>query len=570
MANTTITPGASTLRLTSVSIIAPLTGALILAGVGSPLGITNPLPTAAMAVSGAAPWMDLGVTVNAGTFALTAAAPLLGFGSAPVMGAGALTLAADSALLAIGTVVPGAGALSMVGAAPSVSIPNATIIPTTGRLQLSADPPIVGAGSITTGALILSGRAPALSFTLRLSPAGTGVALFAGAAPTLAQQIGVPAGHVNVTNLATPSLFPSAAAVTLSGQAPALGGSQAVTIGAATLTLTGSVPPQYLTVPAPPCAALVAGGQLPFVKAAYTIVRGSATLTMSSAPPTFAGNNQFNALTATMLVGRGIPQLALVLNTPTGALTAASAASSVSSSSTVATSTGLATVGGAAPSLGSGVSLPTVTGSASMAGLAPVVSLQARGLPASVDMSMTAAAPLLGFSMMPAVAGRIDLLGAPPSVNGKVILGVPSGSLSLQGQQLLLSVSIAPPAGAAVAVGSVPQFAYSLQPTTGIVTFNGQPASVRVFTVAPNGVLAFGSQPPGLLRTFTLSMGTAEVDLTGAMAQLTPIVTQTITPSAGELDIVGFPAFLPLYTGSGYYTVVSPGSSTYNVTGIGG
>ena len=190
------------------------------------------------------------------------------------------------------TITPGAGTVTLAGAAPSAAkTANQWSTPGAGAVSLTGYAPSVQNGasySITPGAgsLTITGAAPVL--TLTLPAPGSGAILLTGYAPT-------------VLNGASYSVTPGAGSVVLSGAVPSVAATanKWVTPAAGSLVLTGYAPSvqngQSYTV-TPPAGSVTITGAAPTVArtAHQWITPGSGAVVLTGAAPSASQAGSWN------------------------------------------------------------------------------------------------------------------------------------------------------------------------------------------------------------------------------------------------------------------------------------
>jgi hypothetical protein len=229
------------------------------------------IPVGALALTGFAPSIDIGISPTVGDLTLTGYAPdisgelvpakadLTLTGYAPtveeIVGsidreptAAALVLDGKAGSLDLG-IVPTVGDLTLTGSAPSVTV-ETILVPSRGDLTLTGQTATLDTGiQPTVGALALAGFAPTRDVSTDetiLTPATAALAL-SGTSAYLDTGIEPPAGSVTLSGYA-PTVFietflePSKADLALTGFAPALDIDHFPVPTRADLTLTGSAP----------------------------------------------------------------------------------------------------------------------------------------------------------------------------------------------------------------------------------------------------------------------------------------------------------------------------------------
>ena len=214
------------------------------------------------------------------------------------------------------TITPGAGTVTLAGAAPSATrTANQWSTPAAGAVSLTGYAPSVQNGasySITppAGAVVLAGAAPSVSASnaTTITP-GAGSLTITGAAPVLTLTLPAPAAGAivlqgyapTVQNGASYSVTPGAGSVVLSGAAPGVSATayQWVTPGAGSVVLTGAAPSvqngQSYTV-TPPAGSVAITGAAPTVArtAHQWITPGSGAVVLTGAAPSASQAGSWN------------------------------------------------------------------------------------------------------------------------------------------------------------------------------------------------------------------------------------------------------------------------------------
>ncbi|MCO5213704.1 MAG: hypothetical protein M9936_28730 [Caldilinea sp.] len=190
------------------------------------------------------------------------------------------------------TITPGAGAVTLAGAAPSATkTANQWSTPGAGAVSLTGYAPSVQNGASYTitpgaGSLTITGAAPVL--TLTLPAPGSGAILLTGYAPT-------------VLNGASYSVTPGAGSVVLSGAVPSVAATanKWVTPAAGSLVLTGYAPSvqngQSYTVTPPAGSVTITGAAPTVVRTAHQwVTPGSGAIVLTGAAPSASQAGSWN------------------------------------------------------------------------------------------------------------------------------------------------------------------------------------------------------------------------------------------------------------------------------------
>lgn len=215
------------------------------------------------------------------------------------------------------TITPGAGTVTLAGAAPSAAkTANQWSTPAAGAVSLTGYAPSVQNGASYTitpgaGSLTITGAAPVL--TLTLPAPGSGAILLTGYAPTVlngASYSVTPGAGSVVLSGAVPSvaatankwITPAAGALVLTGYAPSVqnGQSYAVTPPAGSVTITGAAPTvvrtahQWIT---PGSGAVVLTGAAPSASQAgsWNLTPGAGAIQITGYAPTVIGPRNVGA-----------------------------------------------------------------------------------------------------------------------------------------------------------------------------------------------------------------------------------------------------------------------------------
>lgn len=215
------------------------------------------------------------------------------------------------------TITPGAGTVTLAGAAPSATkTANQWSTPAAGAVSLTGYAPSVQNGASYTitpgaGSLTITGAAPVL--TLTLPAPGSGAILLTGYAPTVlngASYSVTPGAGSVVLSGAVPSVAatankwvtPAAGALVLTGYAPSVqnGQSYAVTPPAGSVTITGAAPTvvrtahQWVT---PGSGAVVLTGAAPSASQAgsWNLTPGAGAIQITGYAPTVIGPRNVGA-----------------------------------------------------------------------------------------------------------------------------------------------------------------------------------------------------------------------------------------------------------------------------------
>lgn len=190
------------------------------------------------------------------------------------------------------TITPGAGTVTLAGAAPSATkTANQWSTPAAGAVSLTGYAPSVQNGASYTitpgaGSLTITGAAPVL--TLTLPAPGSGAILLTGYAPT-------------VLNGASYSVTPGAGSVVLSGAVPSVAATanKWVTPAAGSLVLTGYAPSvqngQSYTVTPPAGSVTITGAAPTVVRTAHQwVTPGSGAIVLTGAAPSASQAGSWN------------------------------------------------------------------------------------------------------------------------------------------------------------------------------------------------------------------------------------------------------------------------------------
>ncbi len=363
-----------------------------------------------------------------------------------------------------------------------------------------------GATIIPLAALTLTGQTPAISNGRHV---GAGALTLAGQTP--AAQITVPVGEavVALTGLApvlNVSALPGAATLAIAGQTPTLAANTSVPVGA--LAIVGQTPLKIVNAAVLPGAgAFSLSGQTPAANTAVAVPAGTLTL----AGTTSALTDQRVPSAGSLVWTGAAPSLATTFGVPAGALS----------------------LNGQAPVNAKGIPVPA--GALALAGTSPSLSLLGSVGPGS--LVLTGLAPTTGV-LIPAIpgAGALTISGQTPTAAVRVATTPGAGALALSGTTASLTVSTqtAPGAGALVLTGRVPTLAITVSgitPGVGALTWSGpSPTSLNNSAVGnllaqpDTGRLTLRGYVPGQAFTFPLD-GTVPVDPPPGSGECTTDVT---------------------------------------------
>lgn len=359
--------------------------------------------------------------------------------------------------------VVAAGALSLVGNAPTLLLGLPVITPFTGALNMvSQASPVLGAN---TGVLSLVGQ--------------LATAIRTGQGPSLTPLT----GQLFITNVNRPALTPLAGSLSFNGAAPTTALPLSIQPGAGALAFASDSIIQLLTLPPLPTGALSLVGQQPVVSQSKN--PGAAALA---------------------LVGQ---QPALIFQTtiaiPAGAISVLGGAPKVLVASGLAPGVGAVSLQGNQVSVVATLSAAPPTGTLSLAGMQPVINGQQQRTPNTGALAANGNAPTVVATInvlaTPLTGGAL-FVGASPvlSAPATIITGtgalamvglaavtaanqaIPSGAISLLGNAPLVSSGYAIPSGAASLIGNAPviaqTFAVNSVPGSGSLGFASDPQQV--------------------------------------------------------------------------------------------
>jgi hypothetical protein len=558
MANTTLTPSGAALSLRTQALAIALAGALALNGVGGAmnLGIAPPAgatvytgASAALAVGGIAPPTGIfafgsvgaGLGLNlfsggAGSMTFAGAAPLFGSGSGPVMQAGALSILGGVPSIAAGAVTPVTGGALFGGTAPTLAVPNITLPTATGALQVLGQAPTTGRVIVPViGAVTLAADPVRMNLQVVSGSANTGTLALLSDISSVGSGIAPASGAVVMTTagLGSPVIAASSGALTLNGTVPtAVPGSQSLAPSSATTQLTGIAVNLTLSLPAPPTANLVAGGYYPQVFLQIFIAPAIGTLTLSSiAPPATVLNTLVRSASAAGLLSGASAALGIGLNTSAGTLNVSGTPPVLSAGTVLSTSSGAMTFVGAQPTFLPGISLSTPAGVVVVSGSAPSVQ-QSTVIPVGA-LALSGLPPGLDLGIAPQ-ASALALSGAASAVNGRLIISIPNGSLSLVPSTPVQGRVSAVGAGNLAASGSGAVMDLGMSALTGAVSGTGLSPTVSLsgLPLSPAGALSIAGVSPQL--TLGIAPHVGGLQLASARASVNSLTT--LTPIVGSIS----------------------------------
>lgn len=587
MANTTIIPAVATVRLTTGLVLTGIAAAtLTLTGyaVGYGYGITVPQSSVqgVLALSSDSPTLGLNLPSGGpGALALSGVAPTIvnGTSASPIQAA--LSLSGSSPALTLGQYYPPAGALSFAGAAPTVTVNGVTLAPGPATLLLSgAVPSVAGGSGSTTGVISLTSAPPQLAFAITPGSAQTAALGLLGATPVMDLNVTPGAGNVVMTTQISPTVAPSAAAISFVGFAPALSGVRALVPGTGSLAFASDVPQQLLQIPPPPCAALVLGGQFASTLVNSLIGPSAGSLALTGVPPSVPVSGFVVVPPAASLTLSGQPLAPLSWNNVSiaGALVLTGSTPAVSSSSTIVPPAGSVAFSGTQPTTYGGVGSGPVAGSVLLGGTTPVLSIG--DVVATGVISLSGQSPSLLLSIA-VPAASVAIVGAAPTINGNAVIPPLTGTIALIGGPASTQRAAVPSSVALSLAGLAPTLGLGVSPTAGQVSINGQPAIIQntslVFTNAgsltisgagivlssgipvPPAVLAIVGAQPRVDSLQTVNVPVGALSLAGGQVSLAN--TAVPVPSAGAISLDGS---APILGRSGF---VAPGVGAIAVAG---
>ncbi len=571
--NKLITPQTGSMMLTlfgETSSQTPLAGVIAIAdanavGPSLTLGTTiTPLvgSVAIADVNATGPQQQVEITPSAGAVAVAdvnLVGPTIVLGTVLAPLAGPLAVADANGVgptIVLGTVLtPTAGIVGVTGYASTQSI---EITPSVGAAALAGSAPAV---SQAAGAISLTPSAGSIAYT--------------GSAPSAqlyAPPITPAAGAIN---LGAPCTFDSSlitfdsSSVTLDasvgGLAPLIG--VEIAPAAASLGLTGYLPPQTLTLPSPISALLALADYTPNLPVVNTTFTPAATaLAWTSYTPiqeTFAipgsgaiaisdvnSTGPMQAIeivvgTGTVGLTAGIPQLQgrITLGPPNGVVALDGQAPQTLVATLItpaATSIGFTNY---APSATVAIEL-VASPPAALLGLAGIVPAIGTGLKiAGTALALAGNSAVVRYSpVLSPSAGALALDGSLPTQGLDVTPG--AGSVGIDGVAPTAESLFAtePPAGAVDITGQAPQLVVNsiLTPSTDALVFTEQQAAAYETLIPTAGALALEGQVP--LITESMSPDSALLGIQ-AFAPVVIFSSPDVAPPATVLAFAGYPPF---------------------------
>jgi hypothetical protein len=552
VANTTITPGSGTARFTTNIVVGVTVASLLANGIAGLLGLgiapgTNNV-SSGLLIAGGLPAINFGITPPVVACVATGTTAVLAYGSAPSIPAGNLIAQGTLPRLALGAVTPSSGSGVLSGSAPTVTIPNSTITPdNTNPVFQGYAPLISNQHGGTTGSLILAGVAPQLGLSINLTSAGTYPLRMSGQSSLLNLIIVVPGGNLGMTTAGqSPSLTPNTAIALFQGNSVIFSGPVVVNPGSGSLTALGYVSSEQLTVPAPPCAALVLGGLIPSVGQSYSVKPASGSLIFTgNAPVQPVQSTVITPPTVSVLVGQAPSALAFNLQTFSASVSFSGTLSIVSTGYVLTTQPGSGSYTGAASSLTPGSSSTSNSATMILSGIGPGVVIA--NVVSAGQMSLTGAAPLLGLNIAPNVNPLI-LLGSAPTVNGKTIETIPTGTVLMSGSSSTMDSGISPASGAISSGSNSGTTNLNVVSSSGSSSFLSDPSSVQLsgLPLTQTGSMVLTGNAPSVSNativptaTLTLNSGIPIVNsLTGINTQTGNITTSGYSPSINQTGVI--------------------------------
>lgn len=431
----------------------------------------------------------------------------------PSPGAGGLTITGLTSVLAFGMAI-GAGALSLTGQAPTVSVagnPNDKVIQIpAGSLQFKGPALPAEVRTPAAGVLSFTGYAPNLAFTL---PVPAGSVSLTGASLTLARTVPIASGGLTITGQG-PSLGSGipvgAGALTLTGQTPATSSAISIAVGSGALAIAGQAPTVGigLTIPIPagqlvfkgpaaptsstiavPAGALALSGLVPSANVsggALSVPIAAGTLSLSGQAPSVAQGPTI-AIPAGSLTftGQYIAQAFGDLTPAALVLTGYAPTVSISGQTTLSPGVGMLTLTGQAPSLASTV--PVAAGALTLSGQAPVAIVSRTIAVPAGSLAFTGQAPQARMAHLVSIgAGSLALTGQTPSTGGSQTMPVAAGALTITGYSPSLSAGFVTniPSGTLTITGQAPlaRMAVVIDIPTGTLTLTGRPLIATAVT----------------------------------------------------------------------------------------
>lgn len=334
MANTTITPNAGKLRITSSLIATAVAGSMAFQGFAPSISVIT--PTVLTPNAGSLRITNPNQIIQPGSGSLS----LVGNVPGAVQGGGINTiLTPSSGILRITTpkvsmtITPNPGVLGFAGQIPVQLLTLPSVTP--GALALSGLAPVMSINFILTpnaGALSLFGSSPSVGIAPGLIMPFPGTALLIGSAPILT--VGTPfvpdagalafQGFAPTISVTQNKLQPSAGALALQGFAPSITIFYTVTPPAASLAFTGHAPiVRQDSFIQPNAGALSMAGQTPSVSTPAKIIGNSGILGLVGFAPTLFIRGFIAPSAGTAALSGHAPSISIsqVLTPNAGALT---------------------------------------------------------------------------------------------------------------------------------------------------------------------------------------------------------------------------------------------------------
>lgn len=425
------------------------------------------------------------------------------------------------------TITPGAGALTLLGAAGSLGF---KLTPGVGALAMSGFPPSVIRPTVITpgaGSLSTSGLGSVLDLGMR---PGAGTLTIAGTSSTTAFSITPGAGSLSISGAGSVldlGIKPAAGALALSGQASTT--AFTITPGAGSLSMSGAAPRMDLGIK-PGAGALVIGGLSPTLSTGFVLTPGAGSLVISGQTPGVLGVGTIQPGAGALGLAGYAPSLGIGVTPGVGALSLVGAGSVL------------------------GLGMKPGAGSLSMVGSASVIGIGV--MPGTGTLTATGSSPSMGFGIKPG-AGSLSLSGALPVIGLGIVPG--AGSLAIVGSPTVVGLGIVPGAGALTAAGFSPSMGLGIQPGAGSLSLSGAVPVLGYGMTPGTGTLALTGL--GSRLDFRMVPGVGSLQFNGYPP--TTGVSGPIVPAAGAL---GFTGYAPLVIGPGSFTI-TPGAGALVITG---
>jgi len=329
---------------------------------------------------------------------------------------------------------------------------------------------------------------------------------------------------------------PGAGALTLSSVAPSL--ATALSVGAATLALSGLAPAVSVSQTATPAAGtMVVTGQAPSLSTRLGMPAGA--LTIQGQAPVLTLRTGIDVPAGPLALSGPAPAVAVALTVPipAGTLSLTGPAPAIASPSALTPSAGGLALTGLAPVLSVPVTVAPAPGALAWSGVAPAVAVDSRLTPAGGGLTLAGQAPsIAGVAAVAPGVGSLALQGQAPSL--ATVIAAPVGSLTVTGQPPTLSAlqSLTPAAGSLALVGPAPALQTAVGAPVGSLTLTGRTPAL-VAALAPNaGALALAGPAPVLRTAIAIPRGV--LALSGQSIAVGGNVT-TLTPGRGALALAG-------------------------------